>query len=595
RISRSKIISSMRKRESSFKGILSKATKSLMMRNGADSVKLSSLEDLALTRKAGATLNEVKLGKRRRSCTENSRSLNVLCHDASPLQAEEMVHHLLRGLGSHGQVVHIEEISSRKPNYVEIPHLLSGVIKSALQRIGITRLYSHQADSIQASLEGKNVVVATKTSSGKSLCYNVPILEMLWHNPLACALYLFPTKALAQDQMRALLAITHGFDNSLNIGIYDGDTSQEERLQLRDKARLLITNPDMLHVSILPFHGQFNRFLSNLRFVVIDEAHCYKGAFGSHVALIFRRLRRICSHVYGSHPSFIFSTATSANPEEHAMKLANLPAVEFVKNDGSPSGSKLFVLWNPPLKNVSQSTEALKIEAASSDDKKSSRKDDVALSPIVEVSCLFAEIVQHGSRCIAFCKTRKLCELVLCYTREILSETSPNLVDRVYSYRGGYIAEDRRRIEGKLFNGTICGIVATNALELGIDVGHIDVTLHLGFPGSISSLWQQAGRSGRRGNQSIAIYVAFEGPLDQYFMKFPAKLFNCPIEYCHVDTDNDQVLQQHLSCAAFEYPLSLLHDEKYFGQCFGSVAVKLENKGILRINGYRAWTYVGDE
>ncbi|KAL9156100.1 hypothetical protein ABFS82_09G050400 [Erythranthe guttata] len=601
RLPRSKIINAMKKRETSLKTILSEAAKSLMFKEGSKMVNSFSLEDLLdFVKKAETTAAETKVKRERskNSPASSSHSYEAPCHDTKSLLPEEMVEHLRSGLGSRGQVVHIEEINARNAKYVEIPSHLSENIKSALNRVGVTRLYSHQAESIKASLAGKHVVVATMTSSGKSLCYNIPVLEVLAQNPLACALYLFPTKALAQDQLRALLAITHGLDDSINIGVYDGDTSQEDRLWLRDNARLLITNPDMLHVSILPFHGHFRRILSNLRFIVIDEAHSYKGAFGCNSALIFRRLRRICSHLYSSDPSFVFSTATSANPQEHAMELANLPAVELIDNDGSPSGLKLFMLWNPPLclKTV------WKRKKTGLEAKQYVEKNVIAgrSSPILEASHLFAEMVQHGLRCIAFCKTRKLCELVLCYTHEILQESAPHLVDKVHSYRGGYIAEDRRRIESDLFNGNICGIAATNALELGIDVGHIDVTLHLGFPGTIASLWQQAGRAGRREKSSLAIYIAFEGPLDQYFMKFPHKLFRGPIECCHVDPNNDQVLQQHLSCAALEHPLSLVHDEKYFGPALEGSITRLQNKGFLTTDpscdcASRMWTYIGHE
>lgn len=396
----------------------------------------------------------------------------------------EMVEHLRAGLGSQGQMVHVEEIKGRIANFVEIPSYLSETTQSALKCSGISKLYTHQAESIEASLAGKNVVISTMTSSGKSLCYNLPVLEVLSQDPSACALYLFPTKALAQDQLRALVSITEGFYVGLNIGIYDGDTSQEDRLWLRDNSRVLITNPDMLHMSILPFHNQFQRFLSNLRYVVVDEAHSYKGAFGCHAALIIRRLRRLCAHVYGSDPSFIFCTATSANPRDHTMELSSLPTMELIHKDGSPSGPKLFVLWNPPLRMKSVN----KRSKSSIDTEKSDRTVFLGRSsPILEVSYLFAEIVQHGLRCIAFCKTRKLSELVLSYTREVLQKTAPNLVNSVFAYRAGYTAQDRRRLESDLFGGKIRGVAATNALELGIDVGHIDVTLHLGFPGTIAS------------------------------------------------------------------------------------------------------------
>ncbi|XP_055826142.1 uncharacterized protein LOC129894460 isoform X2 [Solanum dulcamara] len=587
----SNVLRSMKKREYAFRKSLLKLVKLLKRQNGNEFSKIS-LEDFITFVKQGG-IGATGIDTRR----AGSQSFKVNCCDTNPMTPLEMVEHLRKGIGSDGQVVHIENITARNATYVEIPSALSESTRLALKNIGITRLYSHQAESIQASLAGKNVVVATLTSSGKSLCYNVPVLEVVSQNLSACALYLFPTKALAQDQLRSLLNMTNEFSADLTIGVYDGDTSQMDRKWLRDNARLLITNPDMLHVSILPCHRQFSRLLSNLRFVIVDEAHSYKGAFGCHTALILRRLHRLCSHVYGSNPSFIFSTATSGNPVEHSKELSNLRTIELIQNDGSPSGSKLFVLWNPPLR-LKMISKRFKtgIEDGSVDKHLIARRS----SPILEVSCLFAEMMQHGLRCIAFCKTRKLCELVLCYTREILQEAAPHLVDTICAYRAGYIAEDRRRIEHDFFNGSICGIAATNALELGIDVGHIDATLHLGFPGSIASLWQQAGRSGRRGNASLAIYVAFEGPLDQYFMKFPQKLFRGPIECCHVDARNRQVLEQHLAAAAFEHPLSLSDDEKYFGPGLESIIMALKNKGILstdisRSAAARIWSYIGLE
>ncbi|XP_015572042.2 uncharacterized ATP-dependent helicase YprA isoform X1 [Ricinus communis] len=585
-MSLSKIFTTMRKRESSFKSHLWEAARLLMSKSGNAIAMLFSLEDLLNFVKGGGASekgNEAKRESGRLSSISRPYSFRTHCHETNHLVPVEMVQHLREGLGSNGHMVHVEDIDARKAIYAEIPHELSDNTKLALKCMGITKLYSHQAKSIMASLAGKNVVVSTMTSSGKSLCYNVPVLEVLSQNLSSCALYLFPTKALAQDQLRALLAMAKEFDTSINIGIYDGDTSQTERPWLRDNARLLITNPDMLHMSILPFHRQFSRILSNLRFVVIDEAHYYKGAFGCHTALILRRLRRICSHVYGSDPSFIFSTATSANPHEHCMELANLSTLDLINIDGSPSTKKLFALWNPIVSNEDGNGSANK-----------------KTSPISEVSYLFAEMIQHGLRCIAFCKSRKLTELVLSYTREILQKTAPHLVNLICAYRGGYAPEERRKIEREFFSGTLCGIAATNALELGIDVGHIDATLHLGFPGSISSLWQQAGRSGRREKPSLAVYVAFEGPLDQYFMKHPKKLFNNPIECCHVDAQNEKVLEQHLVCAALEHPLNLPHDEKYFGSGLSKSLMSLKSKGYLSYDlscgsSARIWSYIGHE
>ncbi|WVZ66650.1 hypothetical protein U9M48_015840 [Paspalum notatum var. saurae] len=543
--------------------------------------------------------------KRRKTCKENgnrvngtaekhniskksgvSKSAATSCHDMHPLEPAEMVQHLKQGLGKDEQIVHIQEIPSREASFTELPCRLSEAMREALNSIGISRLYSHQSQAIQLSISGRHTVIATSTSSGKSLCYNIPVLESLSQDLKACALYIFPTKALAQDQLRTLLEMKNAFNTDIDVKIYDGDTPRKDRLWIRDNARLLITNPDMLHVTILPNHRRFKRILSNLRYIVIDEAHSYKGAFGCHTALIIRRLKRICSNVYGCHPTFIFCTATSANPSEHVMELANLDDVELIQNDGSPCGSKYFLLWNPTLHMAEGRSEASSVPRRS--------------SSIVEVSYLFAEMVQHGLRCIAFCKSRKLCELVLAYTREILRETAKELVDSICVYRAGYIAEDRRTIEAALFGGKLRGVAATNALELGIDVGHIDATLHLGFPGSIASLWQQAGRSGRRGKQSLAIYVAFESPLDQYFMKFPHKLFGKPIEHCHVDSHNLKLLGQHLACAAYELPLCLQYDERYFGSCLNSAMMTLKDKGYIINNpsgslSSSMWNYIGPE
>ncbi|KAJ7978775.1 ATP-dependent helicase [Quillaja saponaria] len=595
----SKIASTLKKRESLFRTYLWQAFERLLPKVGHDMTVDILLEDLLLSAKnCDSSESENKAKRARRSSTTSRSDSDHICHDSKSLLAVDMVEHLRQGIGSKGQMVHVQDICARKASYVEIPIDLSENMRSALESLGVSNLYSHQADSIHASLSGKNVCVATMTSSGKSLCYNVPVLEVLSENLCSCALYIFPTKALAQDQLRALLSMKKGFNVSLNMGIYDGDTYQTERTWLRDNARLLITNPDMLHISILPHHQQFSRILSNLRFVVIDETHTYKGAFGCHTALILRRLRRLCSHVYGSDPSFVFSTATSANPREHCMELANLSTVELIQNDGSPSARKLFILWNPDLHPQTLSKEA---QGDINTDKVSGGNANYShASPIVDASRLFAEMVQHGLRCLTFCKSRKLCELILCYTREILHETAPHLVDSICAYRGGYVAEERRKIESDFFGGKLCGIAATNALELGIDVGQIDVTLHLGFPGSIASLWQQAGRGGRRDRPSLAVYIAFGGPLDQYFMEHPKSLFGRPIECCHIDSQNKQVLEQHLVCAAQEYPLSLQYDERFFGSGLHTVVTVLKSRGYLSFDplsdsSARIWNYIGQE
>ncbi|XP_054806101.1 uncharacterized protein LOC129308773 isoform X2 [Prosopis cineraria] len=594
----SKIASALKRRESFFQNNLWLAFSGLLSACGDEMALKISLEDLIASIKDQCSTQNERTARPIKRSLNNSKcdSDCVKCHETSSLLPMEVVEHLQKGIGSEGQIVHIEDISARKAIYAELE--LSENLKSALRQMGISKLYSHQAESIKASFSGKNVVVSTMTSSGKSLCYNLPVLEWLSKNQSSCALYIFPTKALAQDQLRALLHMTKVLDVDFNIGIYDGDTSQNERTWLLDNSRLLITNPDMLHISILPHHQRFCRILSNLRFVVIDETHTYKGAFGCHTAFILRRLKRLCSHVYGTVPSFVFSTATSANPREHCMELANLSTVELVRNDGSPSARKLFILWNPILRPKPFLKRAKFVMAV--DEVADESATFVRSSSIVDVSRLFAEMVQHGLRCITFCRSRKLCELVLSYAQEILHETAPHLVNLICAYRGGYIAEDRRKIESGFFGGKICGVVATNALELGIDVGEIDVTLHLGFPGSIASLWQQAGRAGRRDKPSLAVYVAFGDPLDQYFMKHPEKLFGRPIECCYVDAQNKQVLEQHLVCAAHEHPLSVPYDEQYFGFCLESSLVSLKAGGYLSYeqssdSSTRIWNYIGPQ
>ena len=618
----------------------------------------------------------------------------IKCCRKDALAVDDFIAHLTTedgALGSKGQCEHRVDIPGRELRYAhDLPGCptptLSPATVTALAASGVpTRhcsgrltgqrqlsLFSHQAKGVSAALAGRNVVVATGTASGKSVCYNAPILEALLHDPEAHALYLFPTKALAQDQLRALRVMLEGVAadgadgweaaedgpgrvDIPDVGVYDGDTREDERRRVRAEARLIITNPDMIHVSLLPQHKSWERVLRSLKYVVLDEAHVYRGVFGSHVALVVRRLRRLCREVYGGDPTFIVTSATIANPREHAADLVGdfrgsgsvhdggctVDGWEVVDVDGSPCGRKTFLMWNPPLREVPQPTNKKKdgkprrknvarkhVESADAvaDAGEARGKSAVAArlrsqptvsnsdpvlmtatgdeftgawkareaakrskatgqtltpaeqkalgstrgalgiyanggrtprsSPIVEVSLLLAECVRHNLRCIAFCKTKKLCELVLRYCRETLRDTSaPELADTVCAYRGGYAAEDRRAVEGALFAGKLRGVTATNALELGVDVGTLDVTLHLGFPGSVASLVQQAGRAGRRGRRALGVYVAFDGPLDQYFMREPGRLFSRPIERAAIDPSNATILEAHAACAAHELPL----------------------------------------
>ncbi|KAG7666576.1 hypothetical protein KSW81_000350 [Nannochloris sp. 'desiccata'] len=742
------------------------------------------------------------------------------CTDTTHLTAPAFLKHLKSRPGYQNQIVHVEVLPARPATSTDLSPVPPPQVRHALQQRHITTLYSHQAEAITHLRSRTHTVIATSTASGKSLCYAVPIFEALVADPAACAVLIFPTKALAQDQRKNLndMAVAaFGADTAPAVEIYDGDTPMDARASIRDKAQLILTNPDMLHLSVLPVHTHFSRILLNLKYVVVDEAHSYKGVFGCHTALVLRRLRRVCFRVYNSQPTFAVTTATVANPVQHACTLLGVPEVVLVDKDGSPHGSKEFVLWNPPLKHpelakatgeaagtatstatatavdgglngadkasssrlvnkramqefersavraarqernagimlggpergteeeeewaaavragqrdpvvkaklvsltgsaevrstaavpgkeaapsttlpstsgrstvaaaaiepqqhqppqqltsrqralISQATAAISLASglytnpisslpqqhgcgdgknnggaglgqrrvikigprhgtttaaagtsrnATDDEDKmeplptslSAKQSSAAkispaaaaaaarfgsagvdmasarTSPIVEIASLLAECVQHGLRTIAFCKTRKLSELVIAYVREILMVTAPELQTKVAVYRAGYSANERRQIEAALFSGALLGVAATNALELG----GLDATLHLGFPGSIASLWQQAGRAGRSQQPSISIYVGWDGPLDQYFFKNPEKLFSRAIESALVDVSNPAALQAHAACAAYEALLDVdLDSAYYFGPNLPAAVATLQHKGILGRN-----------
>ena len=385
------------------------------------------------------------------------------------------------------------------------------------------------------------------------MCYNLPILEATLLDSRTRAFYLFPTKALAQDQLRALKNLisflkAQGGDTAPGrrivpprFGTYDGDTPKNSRSRLRREGNIILTNPDMLHIGILPNHRLWEDFFKNLRYVVIDEAHIYRGVFGSHVSVIIRRLNRLCQ-LYGSRPQFICCSATIANPDEHIERLTGRrPRV--VDQDGSPQAPKQFALWNPPF----------------IDEKKTARR-----SANSEAANLFVELTRQRIRNITFTKARVVAELILNYARQSLDQTDPLLKERIASYRAGYLADQRREIEASLFQGDLIGVTATSALELGVDVGDLDATVSVGYPGTVASLWQQAGRAGRGSSGSLAIMVGLDNPLDQYFMRHPDQLFGRPHEHALIDPGNIYILEQHLPCAAHEQPLSP-EDETVFG------------------------------
>jgi len=459
-----------------------------------------------------------------------------------------------------GQIAHIEHIPPRDASYAKLDKPLASGLQDCLNRHGLLPLYTHQAEAVNNTREDKNVMLSTSSASGKTLCYNIPVLETITEQgSRARALYLFPTKALAQDQLHSLQEL---FCPRLlkieEFATFDGDTPQAERAEIRKQARIILTNPDMLHIGILPNHQSWSRLLRQLRYVVIDEAHIYRGVFGSHVACVLRRLRRLCQ-LYNSTPQFICCSATIANPSEHAERLVGLPFT-VVDNDGSPHGGKDFVFWNPPL----------------IDEAKSMRR-----SANSEATNLFTELISNNIRTLTFTRTRRLTELIYTYSRQKLAELNPALAKRIKPYRAGYLPQERRQIEQALFNGQLQGVVATTALELGIDIGDLGATVLTGYPGSIASTWQQAGRSGRGKEQSLSFLIGLNNPLDQYFMHHPDFFFQKDFSNALINPDNPYILRAHLLCAAWEMPLTD-DDEEIFGSASGRERAELVEQGLLK-------------
>jgi len=439
------------------------------------------------------------------------------------------------------QIVHVRELAERKAVFADVAGGLRPAVQDGLRMQGIELLYSHQAAAIEQVRAGNNVVIVTGTASGKTLCYNIPVVEALIDDPLACALYLFPTKALTQDQLRGLGKF-EGPGVKFLAGAYDGDTPANLRRKLRDGANVILTNPDMLHTGILPGHTRWNRFFSHLKYIVIDEIHAYRGVFGSHLANVMRRLERICAH-YRAEPRFICCSATIGNPQEHAEHITGRP-MTLIDNDGSPRGSKQFVLWNPPP-----------LETAARGQADNWRVGGDRKSPLWEAVNLMSALVQEGVQTIAFVRTRLAAELLFKNTRDRLRPVSRKLAEAVHAYRGGYLPEERRNIERRLVNKEILGVASTNALELGIDIGSLDACLLVGYPGQVASLWQQAGRAGRGHDQALVVLIGQNTPIDQYLMLHSDYLFAQNPEQAVVDPDNPHISAGHLKCAALELPL----------------------------------------
>ena len=421
------------------------------------------------------------------------------------------------------EVAYVGGEPARPPRFAPIPEVLHPKVRDALSAAGVERLFTHQADAWDAARRGEHLVVATGTASGKTLAFNLPVLDALAREPKTRALYLYPTKALAQDQIRSLTELK---PPGVKPAIYDGDTESSRRWQIRKWSNLILTNPDMLHVGVLPHHDRWGDVLHNLRYVVVDEAHVYRGVFGSHVGNVLRRLRRL-ARIYGADPQFLLASATIANPGELAERLLGVEAT-VIEDDGAPKAERTILLWSPPLTD-----EELGLRA----------------SALGEAARLMASLVERGVRTLCFAKSRKSAELVHRFTAQRLGDAT-----RLSPYRAGYTPAQRREIERRLVEGDLLGVSATNALELGIDVGLLDAVVCVGFPGTVASLRQQWGRAGRRGH-GLAAMVATEDALDQFFMRDPEALLDRRVEAAILDHANPRVLDGHVRAAAFEAPL----------------------------------------
>lgn len=456
-----------------------------------------------------------------------------------------------------GELVHVQKVAARDAIHADLDPPLHPLLAQRLADRGVERLYRHQARAIRHVRAGDNTVVVAGTAGGKTLCYQAPIVESILAEPKTAALLLYPTKALAQDQLRSFADL--GIPEVV-AATYDGDTASDDRARVRRRANVVLTNPDMLHVGILPAHEHWADFFHRLEFVVVDEMHTLRGIFGTHVAFILRRLRRV-ARAYGASPTFVFGSATIGNPGELASELCGLP-VEVVDEDTSPTGERVVALWNPPITDVELNRRR---------------------SSLAESTDLFCDLVRRAHNTIAFVRSRKATELMFRWANERLPTT---VRDRVAPYRGGYLAHDRRQIEARLFSGQLTGVIATNALELGIDVGGLDAAVLTSFPGTISAFRQQSGRAGRRRDQSLVVLVAGEDALDQYFMTHPDELFTRPPEAAVINPDNPLIAEAHVACAANEIPLEV-DDRDTLGGQTEEAANRLVQAGHLRMRDGR--------
>jgi len=453
----------------------------------------------------------------------------------------------------------VRQIPAREAVFQPMPDWVRSELSEAYRAKGIKELYSHQAAAAELVHGGKNVVVVTPTASGKTLCYNLPVLNAVLENPDTRALYLFPTKALAQDQLAELHDLAQRLDDRFGVFTYDGDTPNDARKAIRERGDIVLSNPDMLHAGILPHHTKWMRLFENLRYIVLDELHTYRGVFGSHLANVLRRLKRV-AQFYGSNPQFICCSATIANPGELASQLIE-SEVDVVEENGAPAGEKLFVFYNPPMVN---------------------RNLGIRRSYINETTRVARELLARKLQTIVFANSRLHTEVLLTYLQQA-NPPRPGQPEPIRGYRGGYLPGERREIERGLRDGRIRGVVATNALELGIDIGSLDACVMAGYAGSIASTWQRAGRAGRRNGSSCAVFVASSAPLDQFIVQHPDYFFGSSPEHAHIQPDNLEILVNHLKCAAFELPLS--PDERFGNVELPELCERLAEAGFLQRSG----------
>ena len=485
---------------------------------------------------------------------------------SNPLGAELMA--LLTARFPESEATHVETLPPRESQHAAWPNWVLPALRAKLVDASISAPYAHQAQLADAAWAGRDAVIATGTSSGKSLGYQLPILTRLAEDSTTCALYLTPTKALGSDQLHAVMNLVQGIPELRGVAPapYDGDTPQEARAGIRDHSRFIFTNPDMLHMSLLAAHQRWARVLRHLEFIVIDECHSYRGVFGANVALVLRRLLRLCEH-YGAHPVVVLASATMKDPARHAARLTGRPAADFVEvtEDGAPTGARTVALWEPGFVEGAEGQNGAPVRRAAT----------------TEAAGIMATLIAEGARTLTFVRSRRNAEMVSLRTQEELSGRlgRPDFAQRIAAYRAGYLAEDRRALEKSLDDGSLLGVATTSALELGIDVGGLDAVVTAGFPGTVASFWQQAGRAGRRGQGSLVVLVARDEPMDTYLVHHPEALLGRPVEASVFNPENPYILYGHVYCAAIEKPLQPADIEAWGAE---GVVRALESDGLIR-------------